>query len=438
MKQILRRVLALTLAAVLLLPLSACGEAEAPNALLIYMEEGNPTFGIALELFEEKYPDVEVTVEKVGYDDYGERLATDLMSGGGPDVLMISKRTFLDIYKALDQGTFLDLTPMIEADEDFAQEKLVQPVMDVGKYKGKQYFIPYQYTTGTLLTEKGVLAELGLEDLPETTDFTQFWEKLFAVQQQMSDQHAGFRSLVGNFSLEFLLSTSGVSLIDRETKTILPDENELQELTEVYKKAYQTNAFGDSTITYLYGEISDALQAGSCVLVENPNTNVGAYVSAQAFVKSIGDAVAFPLPTLAGGATGEVLFGIGINSAAQNPELAWNFLKIYLSDEVLNAFADSGGTLCVKRDVMDQYIEKEYWSQWVENASTISEVQNTISEEEMKAYLEQVTDLSRCTFYEQELWNIYQECMQPYFEDTGSYENCVNALRERLTIYVTE
>ncbi len=36
------------------------------------------------------------------------------------------------------------------------------------------------------------------------------------------------------------------------------------------------------------------------------------------------------------------------------------------------------------------------------------------------------------------LHSFYRECMEPYFNDTDSYESCVNTLRERLAICVTE
>ncbi len=419
----------------LLLGLSACGGTAPQNQLVLY-SDASPRLTAAVKIYKDLYPDVDVVMEEIPQESFNEQLTTDLMGGGGPDVLIVGMQTFLDLYKVLNQETFLDLTPFLEEDEDFSPEKLVQPVMDAGVYRGKQYLIPYHYITNTIVAETRILEDLGLESLPETTDFTEFWTRLMDAGLRERETNPNMDTVIGGITLHGLLTESGVELIDREAGTVLADEAGLRELTEIYKRAYRENVFGTEKTVYLYDEVADALKSRSILMAANPNSNLESYACTLAYAKTAGETVEFPLPTLADGACASVLYGIGINAASQNAENAWNFLKVYLSEAVYEQILSP--YLSAQRGVMDWGMDTEFWTRAEDSASKTSGMLVELTEEEMRAHLEAVTHLTRVKFYEKELWNFYLECMEPYLNDTDSYENCVNALRERLTIYVTE
>ena len=100
----------------------------------------------ALEMFEQRYPDVEVTITRqedqnyeTAREEYIQILKNEVMAGKGPDLILFTDE-FEDVYKTMDAGAFCDLTPYMQQDADFWNE-YSKPVLDGGVYKEKQYVV---------------------------------------------------------------------------------------------------------------------------------------------------------------------------------------------------------------------------------------------------------------------------------------------------------
>ena len=90
-----------------------------------------------------------------------KRLRTELMTGKGADIYIISEykrnngismdeETLLlpDANKTLDSGVFKDVSKYTEDDESF--QKCFAPVMEAGALNGKQYIVPFSFDTRLL------------------------------------------------------------------------------------------------------------------------------------------------------------------------------------------------------------------------------------------------------------------------------------------------
>ena len=434
--------LALLLAAVLALAsLGGCGEREIkqPKApedlertgeLLLYLPENDTVLRGALPAYQKLFPEVEVTTVEVEREAYPERIAAELMAGRGPDVVSFLWTTFPDLYKTMDAGSFLDHSPLREADGEFRREEFVKPVLDAGGYRGKQYLLPVDYALANLVSERGILESLGLGGLPETADFKAFWAKVAAAYPQMRE-NPNFRSVMGEIIPNHLLAYSGVRLVDRETGTVFPDEEGLMALTEMYRAV----VYGCG-LTELYHtpDMANALRTGETPFFCESNIVVFNYFTQTgAAARAAGTPVTMPLTGPDGGRYAMPLNMVAVNAGSKNARNAWEFLKVVLSEEVQG----EKGTLAVRKSAPKLYLE-EHLPGFLEFTGEQLGLELTWTEEEIDGYLAPLQSPDDCLLFENHLWDLYRECMEPYCAGAADYGTCLEALRDKLALYLSE
>ena len=117
----------------------------------------------ALELFQEKYPDVKVNFVKMTDDEFEARVETEVPAGKGPDLLFCYAGTLPDPYKTMAAGLFEDLTPYLLNDPDFSFDDFLTGVMDFGKYRGQRQLIPIEVLLPLFKTSVENLADSGID-----------------------------------------------------------------------------------------------------------------------------------------------------------------------------------------------------------------------------------------------------------------------------------
>ena len=235
-----KRVLILVLLAVLVC-LAGCGKKA---ELTVYVVDTEPLYVAALETFQTANPDVNLVVEK--FSDYAamnDRLNTELMSGKGPDVLLLnSYQSDLDAGKLAQSGAFLPL-------DDFMAEldggSYYTVITDAGKVDGKQYLLPLSwnvlqaYCSADLPTKQG----LDLDNLYDA--FLRQAEKLAGQDDMAISSLQVNRTDFANYFLE----VAGVSLTDG--KTVTADKAQVDEVMAFVKMFYDNaggNRRGDKAV----------------------------------------------------------------------------------------------------------------------------------------------------------------------------------------------
>ncbi len=415
--------------------LSGCqGDSTGPTKELLLWVLNDASEDLAINAFKEKFPDVNVEVEKIDIYGYNEKLSSALMAGQGPDVILMSQATFPDFYKVMKNNTFLDLTPLIEAEKDFPTDDYVQAVLEAGQYEGKQYILPVVYDYATFVSEKSLLEEMGLGGLENETDFTAFWERVIQAAEAAEAANPDFQLPVANIDKNVFLRYCGLVLADRETGTVLPDREGLKTLTEIYKSLAFDHGYLPDVAFISGGEISvrDLTKDRECILFRNRNFTTYEYFEfLAAYIKAVGEPVTFPYPSLAGGTVAYMSEMAAINSATKNQYNAWEFIKLY-SDMAMEE--DGPYYQCLAARKSCQRVRPNVGQRIGEETG----VAVSFTQEEMDAYLEQMQAVETCTIQEKHLWEVYRECMEPYCRGEADYDSCVNQLEEQLTIYITE
>ena len=100
---------------------------EETGRLTVYIAEDayEAVLTPALELFRERYPEVEVNIETYNEDEYKTVLRKEIPEGMGPDLVLFQSNTFPDIYKTMSTGVFEDLNPYFALDEEIVIRILV-------------------------------------------------------------------------------------------------------------------------------------------------------------------------------------------------------------------------------------------------------------------------------------------------------------------------
>lgn len=103
-----------------------------------------------------------------------DKIRTDIMAGGGPDVFIVATRGSNSIFpvpeKAMHEGLFLPLDSYIQSAAQSDWDKLTPAVMEAGQTDEGQVLVPMLYTTPITIYRK--------EDVPEAPPAGTTWQEM--------------------------------------------------------------------------------------------------------------------------------------------------------------------------------------------------------------------------------------------------------------------
>lgn len=245
-----------------------------------------------------------------------KRLRTELMTGKGTDIYILSEykrnggiseaeETLLlpDANKTLDSGVFKDVSKYTEDDESF--QKCFAPVMEAGAVEGKQYILPFSFDTRLLKSIKEMNADsLTLEDCRKPLTQLLKEEKL----QEMNPY-------------EFLdvITWIGNSFDYQEGKIFFSKDDIIQ----VLEYATADGGHYDSdfiTTCWSVPGAYESLHSFESYLDELQETEYG-YL---------------PMVTIDGRPAAKILSYGAIGRTCKNPELAYDFLRLFWQDKFIS------------------------------------------------------------------------------------------------------
>lgn len=180
-----RRLVAGALCASVLAALTACGGggAEDGKITLRFSWWGNPERAEltqkAIDLFEQKNPNIEVQPSFAEFEAYWQKMATEVSGGGGPDVLQMDY-SYLKQYAS--RNLLLDLKP--QADSGVLKLGDFRPgLAETGVIDGKQVAVPMAGNTLAMFYRADALEKAGVEE-PEAG---WSWDDYHQLIQQVTD-----------------------------------------------------------------------------------------------------------------------------------------------------------------------------------------------------------------------------------------------------------
>ena len=175
------------------------------------------------------------------------QLATEILSGGGPDLFLIDPYNMLyNLQNIISNGAFQNLDyyfnkyPM-----DWGQYN--SSIMEYGIYQGKRYLIPYMYETEIYISTEETLEKYGI---PKDISFAHNrLNELLPYQKKLELEKKKLFS--SSPSIEFCAN----DFIDFENRTHSYNSEEFKQIAEVYKEFTKTQGqTADFVFQYLIGQ----------------------------------------------------------------------------------------------------------------------------------------------------------------------------------------
>lgn len=436
---------------------SGCGESTASSnsSKLTYCAYNEDVICDIIERYNKyckKHYDESYQIEIVEYDSLDEMytiMATEFMSGDGPDIISLDQP--LPFEKLIENHAFADVDELINtygSNIDFNDYNT--KVMESGIVNRKRYFVPFFYCPNIFISTQEKLKEYDL-------NFSDFSYK--ELSKHLSQEKVSC-SLFGNESDNYSLLYSFIdSYVNFDNKTTNFDTNSFLENIDYIKKLINNDNTNENVYYNLYNS-----ENNGCIL-STPKLLFGGTIGGvktayyNIFLQNKTPAI-LPNFSYENKITAYVECGIAINQNSDKKDKALRFIEYCLSEDVQEYWCGSrsdkgfSGTneisLPVNNKAFDYAVEVETAEEWDYNEDgEFDEEEKEFSENVdsifWKDYLGIIDDISGCTLYNyKNLKTTYYnssvigDIVDKYLKGDISKEKFIRQLTAATEIYLTE
>lgn len=436
---------------------SGCGESTASSnsSKLTYCAYNEDVICDIIERYNKyckKHYDESYQIEIVEYDSLDEMytiMATEIMSGDGPDIISLDQP--LPFEKLIENHAFADVDELINtygSNIDFNDYNT--KVMESGIVNRKRYFVPFFYCPNIFISTQEKLKEYDL-------NFSDFSYK--ELSKQLSQEKVSC-SLFGNESDNYSLLYSFIdSYVNFDNKTTNFDTNSFLKNIDYIKKLINNDNTNENVYYNLYNS-----ENNGCIL-STPKLLFGGTIGGvktayyNIFLQNKTPAI-LPNFSYENKITAYVECGIAINQNSDKKDKALRFIEYCLSEDVQEYWCGSrsdkgfSGTneisLPVNNKAFDYAVEVETGEEWDYNEDgEFDEEEKEFSENVdsifWKDYLGIIDDISGCTLYNyKNLKTTYYnssvigDIVDKYLKGDFSKDKFIRQLTAATEIYLTE
>jgi multiple sugar transport system substrate-binding protein len=289
-----------------------------------------------VEQFQAAHPDIEVSMEYLT-GDIAAALAAQAAAGTLPDVTFTADLFVVPFAKG---GISIDMEPLALADPEFDLSDVYENMLALSKVEGEGiYMIPSSYDVVTLYYNKTLFEQAGAPlPTPEST-----WDEIIESCKLILEA-------TGSYCLPSGGATGGTtkwwaiyvpwidgyggSVLSEDRTTVMLSSPETLAGLQAYTDIWTKHGVGQP---FDFDPGGDCFNVGKCALqltIAGPMQGVRA-LDPQPFEWDVE-----VIPSLPNGkVTGMGTYGFSITANAQDPELAWQFIKGLLSPETQKAIA---------------------------------------------------------------------------------------------------
>lgn len=282
------------------------------------------------------YPEINIKDKRYFDGDEGgiiEKSVTELMSGKGPDILILRAEDFPNIRKMLDNNTFYDLDKLIKNDESFEINQYNRIALDSGIYEGKRYLMPLYFNIPVMFTTRSFLTNQGF-NIPEGgitwNDLAQMSGK-FLNNDNNKDKYL----FSYDFNFENLIQGSYMKFIDYSKRKSSFDSTEFINLLNIYKELQPAVCPGEVSKK---ANVVELLTKGTIgIMQDNKPIEVSSLLILNSCCRQyMGEdmyMIPFPSDQQKENITGNVRVLAGINANCSKPQEAFKFLTLLLAKD---------------------------------------------------------------------------------------------------------
>jgi N,N'-diacetylchitobiose transport system substrate-binding protein len=291
--------------------------------------------------FEKENPKAELVIEQQVWDGLVDKLTTSLSGSDSPDVVEVGNTQAVAFTSA---GAFKDIT---DKKAELGGDDLLKGFVESGSYDGKFYAAPYYAGSRLVFYRKDLFAKAGLKPPQTLAEYVADGAKL--RQQNGAGRFSGiyFPGQDWRNALPYIWSAGGDLAVQKDgkwqgalsTPQSVAGLKQVQQVMQSSSGAAKDGNETDPQVPWCAGQIgmlsAPGWVKGSIIAPKDK----GGCPSAE---KNLG---VFALPGSAPGQTAPVFLGgsnIAISAKSKHPDLAYNLLKVILSDGYQTKMAQAG------------------------------------------------------------------------------------------------
>jgi ABC-type glycerol-3-phosphate transport system substrate-binding protein len=259
--------------------------------------------------------------------EYKNKVTIDILSGEGPDVLLLSHRWFDSVNKLSANGVLCDLNEFIKKDKGFKMSDYNEKILNSFEKDGKRLIIPLDYCSNILITSREALERNNIKiDLSNWS-----LSKLVGIVKKYQDEEKGKKnSFTMTDSIYNLIDCCGYSFVDYQNKKSRYNSDDFVKILQNYKEIYPSILRRE--------EKEDDIKNG--IYVMKADFKVSPYFVSNNYhvYKEAGrEMEIYPFPAFKGGTSNNISFtymAAGINSQSRSKETAYEFIKLLMTKDL--------------------------------------------------------------------------------------------------------
>jgi ABC-type glycerol-3-phosphate transport system substrate-binding protein len=354
--------------------------------------------------------------EEITADEAIENLNEDIAKGTIPDILDLGILT----EQYASKGLFEDLTAYIEKDEELSESLFIESVFNAMKQDDKLYYISPDFGIATLIGKAEYEKECNGWSV----------EKLAAFCEKQDDKMPFYAKTKIDL-LDIVLQGSLSDFYDWKSVGCQFDSQEFIDILTFCNFAIQNDNSLESDMTR-----NEMIEQGKVLLLDESDF-VPQEISS--YRKLFGEEIAYIGYPNKEGQGSYFAFNnqIGIYSESNVKDGAWEFLRMLLSEEYQEQYADLSKGLDripIRKDCFD-LLMNELSSPQEDTEESDDDILLPTEEE---AFRNLVANTNKAVSYDIEMMQIIEEEAQSYFEGKKDVNEIVQIIQNRCTTYINE
>ncbi len=395
----------------------------------------NATIRKTVSDFNKSNEDYRIEIREYGTEQYSDegiaQLNADIISGKGPDILILPHRFSLDIYA--DKGVLEDLYPYMEKDPSTRPKDFQENIIKAYEREGKLYGIPIFYFLSTVTGKESDVGDRSSWNLDELISFADSCPAGCEIFDDASKTGVLQLCLKANVDqmVDWTAEGSGFN-------------------RELFIKMLQfANRFTDDD-KYTYDEdFMKRIEADQLLLW---NHDISSASLIQLYRAMFGEQITYAgYPSEEG--SGTLIFstaGMAISSKCANKEIAWEFISSLLSEEVqadssLRGFPIRKSGLAKQ---MERVMEATYYTDSKGNKKEQSQGlvgsgdfvidMYAATPEDVEAVMKIIESATKLRSFDDQISKIIAEESGLFFSGSKTAEEAADVVENRIGIYVKE
>lgn len=352
-------------------------------------------------------------------ENYRNFLNTKIMTGKAEDIIFTAH---LPAKKYVDMGVFEDLSNFLSNSKEINADNYFMNVLEASRdEEGKLYMLPLVCSFQVISFDSRLVSE-NKSKLDGGLKTINFEDASVFAQQLLSGtgkKNAYLTQGDAAYYLNYILKDKRKQFVDIEQKRTNIDTDKYVEILNQVKNLADKSFFAaKNSIDFYNMEYYFAFRVQQDI-----------QAAFNSLDSSTGDCNALPLSDADGNVYANPNYSIGINSASKNKEMAWEFVKFLLSDEIQSSPSFYG--LCVNK--------KGFEASIVRNLKLFGGDRGNVSKEEYKNLLENwVMQVNAYDNFDPVIYDFFAEENGKFFEGKQSAKETAQILQAKVNKYLNE